>query len=288
MTPLTDQQLHDFQAAFDWKTGYGLPDGRALGVPGKRGDVHRGLDPRVRAVGEWLDPAGKRILEVGCCEGGHTVQLAELCGEVVGLDVRPHNIAGALLRAFVHGTTNVRFGLTDVRDIGTEYGSFDIVFHVGVLYHLDDPAAHLARVAALAPDLLLDTHYADDSLPWPEAESRHAGRRYAGKVYCEGGWDDVFSGAQPTSTWLTRPALLNLLDDIGFDAVEVCDDRVERNGPRLTLVARQTAKPATNRGYPTKGDAEAWECRARALEAELAALKTTWPHRLGRALRVTA
>lgn len=283
--PLTDEQLREFQAVFDWKTGYSLPDGRALGVPGKRGNIHRGLDPRVRAVQDRFAPAGKRILEIGCCEGGHTVQLAAVCGEVVGLDVRPRNVVGSLVRAFAHGTTNARFALADVRELGQEYGSFDIVFHVGVLYHLDDPAGHLARVAVLAPDLLLDTHYADDSLPWPQATSTHAGQTYAAKVYREGGWDDAFSGVQPTSNWLLRAELLRLLADVGYDSVVVIDDRAERNGPRLTLVARQTHRATASRGYPSKGDADGWECRARALEAELTAVKSSWAYRVGRMLR---
>ena len=50
MTPLTDRQLQDFQAALAWKTGYELPDGRFLGAPGKRGSIVRGSDARVRAV----------------------------------------------------------------------------------------------------------------------------------------------------------------------------------------------------------------------------------------------
>jgi tRNA (mo5U34)-methyltransferase len=241
MLPWTDRQLSDFQSAVAWKTGYELPDGRLLGVPGKRGNVARGLDPRVRAVMDHLEPAGKRILEIGCCEGGHTVQLAATCAEVVGLDVRPHNIVGALVRSFVHGVSNVRFGVADVRDIGDNYGTFDIVFHVGVLYHLDDPVAHLARIAALAPDLMLDTHYADDSLDWPSTELTHAGRRYAARLYREGGWDDVFSGAQPTSAWLIRDDLFRCLRDVGYSSIQLLDDRMERNGPRLTLIARRSA-----------------------------------------------
>ncbi|MFO0810882.1 MAG: methyltransferase domain-containing protein [Gemmataceae bacterium] len=283
MAPLTDGQLADFQTAFDWRTGYALPDGRPLGVPGKRGDVARGVDPRVQAVVERFAPAGKRILEIGCCEGGHTVQLAAVCGEVVGLDVRPHNVAGALIRSFAHGVRNARFALADVRELGHEFGTFDIVFHVGVLYHLDDPAGHLARIAALAPDLILDTHYANDTLAWPEVTASHAGRHYAAKRYREGGWEDVFSGVQPTSTWLMRDDLLRLIGDVGYRTVEVIDDRNERNGPRLTLVARRPADPI-ERGLPAATDADGWKARAFALEGKLATVQSSLAWRIGRLL----
>src|SRR5438552_3643922 len=108
MITLTDQQLLDFQLAFAWKTGLELPDGRQLGAPGKRGNFARGIDSRVQAVAERFDSADKTVLEIGCCEGAHTVQLAEVCKEVVGLDVRPHNIVGALIRLFVYDVRNVR------------------------------------------------------------------------------------------------------------------------------------------------------------------------------------
>jgi len=268
MTPLTDRQLQDFQTALAWKTGYELPDGRFLGAPGKRGSMVRGSDLRVRAVREQFRPAGKRILEVGCCEGGLTVQLAPLCAEIVALDVRPANIAAALVRAFVHGVHNVRFGLADVSELGAEFGTFDIVFHVGVLYHLADPAGHLGRIAALAPDLILDTHFADESLDWPKATVAHAHGHYEGRLYREGDWSDAFSGVQPTSTWLMKDDLLRVLRDVGYESVEVLEVRKERNGPRITLIARRPAAQA-ERGLPALGDAAGWRLQALALELQL-------------------
>ncbi len=244
MLPLTDQQLADFQAVLDWKTGHHLPDGRLLGVPGKRGSATQGLDPRVQVVRDRLRPADKTVLEVGCCEGIHTVQLAQVCRQVVGLDVRPHNIACALTRLFVHNVTNARLLLQDVRELDERFGRFDILFHVGVLYHLSDPVDHLRRAAGLANALLLDTHYADEALPFPRGDIESGGRTYRAKVYQEGVWADVFSGVEPTSRWLYREDLLDLLGELGFAAVEVLDDRRERNGPRCTVLARRSAGQA--------------------------------------------
>lgn len=278
MISLTDQQLQDFQQAVAWKTGLRLPDGRVLGVSGKRGKVTDGLDPRVRLVLERLQPAGKTVLEVGSCEGIHTVQLAAVCKQVVGLEVRPHNIVCALARAFVHDVHNARFLLHDVRHLDDRCGPLDIVFHVGVLYHLDDPVSHLMRVAALAPDLVLDTHYANDSLPWEPVELSWGERRYRGKKYREGGWADVFSGVEPTAVWLQREDLLRLLADAGFETTEVVDDRQERNGPRLTLLARRHAvpdAPSLTEAYVASLERQrhaAWDEAARARQ-EIATLR---------------
>ncbi len=298
MIEMTNQQLADFQAALDWKTGMELPDGRILGVSGKRGKVTQGLDPRVGAVLDRFDPGGKTIVEFGACEGIHTVQLAGICKQVVGLEVRPRNIACALTRLFIHGVGNARLEMRDVRDIPESLGTFDIAFHVGVLYHLTDPVTHLARVAEIAPDLILDTHYASLELPWPSMSLCRAGRSYEGRRYQEFGWNEVFSGVEECSCWLLREDLLRLLGDVGYDQVEVLDDRRERNGPRFTVMARQTAR---RRGDAARLHRDSHAIRAAhdeaarlrrqldelrhengGLRAELSAVRQSWTWRVGR------
>jgi tRNA (mo5U34)-methyltransferase len=193
-------------------------------------------------VAERLEPARKTIVEIGSCEGILTLQLAGICRQVIGLEVRPRNIICALARLFVHDVHNARFLLHDVRQLSPQLGPFDIVFHVGVLYHLADPISHLMRIVALAPDLVLDTHYASDALPWPRAVLPWGEQCYGGKVYREGGWRDNFSGVESAACWLDRADLLRVLSDAGYTSVEIMDDRLERNGPRLTLLARRPAE----------------------------------------------
>lgn len=159
MIPLSDQQLEDLQDAIAWETAMRLSDGRVLGRPGKRGTISEPGDFRVRALESKLGLADKRVLELGCHEGIHTVQLASVAGEVVGVEVRPKNVVGALTRLFVHDVRNARIVLGDVRDLEASFGTFDVLFHVGVLYHLLDPVEHLYRVAPMADAILLDTHY---------------------------------------------------------------------------------------------------------------------------------
>lgn len=243
MIPITDHQLQDFQEALDWKTGLTLPDGRVLGVAGKRGKTCDGLDSRVRLIAERLEPADKTILEVGFCEGVHTVQLAQICKNVVALEVRPRNVACALVRLFVHGVENAKLVLKDVRDLDDRFGRFDILFHVGVLYHLMNPVEHLFKIRNLAGDLLLDTHYSNDDTRFERSDIWHAGKSYRAFLYRgEGGWSDAFSGLEAASAWLHREALLELLHDVGFESVEVVRDRIERNGPRICLLARRQAR----------------------------------------------
>ena len=81
----------------------------------------------------------------------------------------------------------------------------------------------------------------------------------------------VFSGVQPTSSWLLREDLLRSLNDVGYAAVTVLDDRIERNGPRLTLIARRTVACEEHRA--AIDDADNWRVRALEVEAQLAAAR---------------
>src|SRR5436190_597786 len=87
-----DVILGDFQTLLDWKTGIRLPDGRILGVPRKGRFIVEQQDRRIALLAERFQTADKSILEFGCLEGTHTVQLAQVCREVTAVDVRPKNI----------------------------------------------------------------------------------------------------------------------------------------------------------------------------------------------------
>jgi tRNA (mo5U34)-methyltransferase len=236
-TRLTDAQLREFSEAHAWSTARPIPDGRMLGA-GKSSPARSDL--RVEAVRERLGE-GLRVLEVGACEAQHTVLLAPFCKEVVALEVRPRNVVGALIRQFVSGVRNVRNIVMDVRDLSPEMGPFDLVFHVGVLYHLANPVEHLFEVERLgAGALLLDTHYATDALgKFPDSSIEHRGVTYRTKLYREQGWSDPFSGVDSSSAWLYRDDLLRLVNGIGFARIEILRDEIEPNGPRIGLLARR-------------------------------------------------
>ena len=245
MIALTDRELQDFQEAVDWKTGMQLPDGRVLGIDGKRGKLTIGIDPRVELFEQMFESADKRVLEVGCCEGIHTVQLARVCQHVTALEVRPKNIVGTLVRAFVHDTDNVKVKLADARDLNGDDEQFDAVFHVGVLYHLMDPVEHLCKLGELADRLLLDTHVCLDDTTFERSDETYNGKTYRSYVYgSEAGWRDMFSGLEPESRWLHVDALQEALRDAGFDDVNLIEQRIERNGPRVTIIAQRSAVEA--------------------------------------------
>jgi SAM-dependent methyltransferase len=203
---------------------------------------HGGDDPRLAASTAVVldqmrgDLEGKRILDVGCLEGGYTVTFARRgAGEVVGVDIRDVNLARCRYLQERLDLTNVRFVKADVRTISrAELGDFDLVFASGILYHLEDPFDFLLRCSELTTDmLLLDTHIASlDS--WahrcsPELIAREwHGLSYLGRVAVE--YERELSPEEleaipwtaygnTTSFWLTEGSLVTMLRNMGFPLV---------------------------------------------------------------------
>jgi SAM-dependent methyltransferase len=113
----------------------------------------------VQAVGGSL--AGKRVLDVACNSGFWSIQCGLLgAREVVGFDARPDLVEQAKLVRSIVGLEHVDFRVLDFWAMRPEAlgGQFDVVLNLGILYHLSDPIAALARTRAMAREwILLDT-----------------------------------------------------------------------------------------------------------------------------------
>jgi hypothetical protein len=237
MLPLSDRELQEFQLAFPWFTGTRLPDGRVLG--------HEGLmieesDVVIQTFKHYLNFSRESTaIEFGCAEGTRTVYLAPLVKRLVAVEARPRNISALLTRLYVYDFRNVEVWLKDISIVGPDWGKFDILYHGGVLYHLINPIAHMFSLAGLADQLLLDTHYGTDQLGLQGCAIVFNGKRYPGYIYREKGWDDPYSGVADTSCWLNRLSLLELIQDIGYNHVNVVFDQPVTGMPRIILVAKR-------------------------------------------------
>lgn len=105
--------------------------------------------------------AGKRVVDLGCLEGGYAVGLARAGFDVLGIEVRQSNFENCQrVKAGTH-LPNLTFACDDVRNLG-KYGVFDVVFCCGLLYHLDEPRKFIELMAkACRRVAIIDTHVAD-------------------------------------------------------------------------------------------------------------------------------
>lgn len=239
--PLSDRALVDLNAALPWFAAAALPDGRILGRLDARRDKRDTVQPipdkRIVRLHEVLDLSRRSVLEVGCFEGIHTLGLLEFCPDVTAVDVRPLNVVKTLARLSAHGRSSAVYTV-DIEDPQVAWsGRFDVVFHCGVLYHLENPVAHLEVVLRACDAIYLDTHVAGGEYDGDEME--HAGRRYVGYRHVEGGWADPFSGRGPCAFWLRVDDIRGIFDAAGF-SFELWSERDERNGPRIGVLGRRT------------------------------------------------
>ncbi len=92
----------------------------------------------------------KRVLDVGCGIGYHTLRMAEFCEEIVGVDVSEKSIEVARREAKERGMTNVSFVCSDINHNPFPSASFDCVIAYGdVIGHIPDYKTAFSQMARL-------------------------------------------------------------------------------------------------------------------------------------------
>jgi len=200
------------------------------------------------------------ILDLGCGEGVYSIEAALRGAQVVALDARTQRMEQGAACARRHGLDNLRFIQQDVRMAKREaLGSFDVVYLLGLLYHLDAPDLFgvLENVHALCSDLLIiDTLI---SLT-PEEQVVWRGVSYAGRRHREHGGDDdlelrrsrVLKSVDNTFSFhLTRESLVRALACAGFTSICECYVPFEsgKAADRITMVAGK-GNPVLLSTYP--------------------------------------
>ncbi len=137
-------------------------------IPGVR--THGDYDP---AVG-WeqlqlpADLQGCSVADIGASNGYYSFAARQRGARVVAFDFRHKDNSGFGLAQFINGLTDIEHHHVNVLNVDvTEYGQFDIVLGLGLLYHLADPYRGLANCAQLCRDRLLMESYCIDNLVDP-------------------------------------------------------------------------------------------------------------------------
>jgi SAM-dependent methyltransferase len=100
-----------------------------------------------------------RIADLGCLEGGYSVEFARLGFDVLGLDVRTSNIEACKYVKSKTDLPRLQFVQDNVWNLAN-HGRFDAVFCCGLLYHLDQPRRFIDLLNAATKKLLiLQTHF---------------------------------------------------------------------------------------------------------------------------------
>ena len=106
---------------------------------------------------------GRSIVDLGCLEGGYATEFARLGLEATGIEIRAGNIANAEYVRSRTNLPNLRFVQDDAWNVGN-HGMFDLVFCVGLHYHIDNQLEFMRTMSASCRRaIFIDTHLAPDS-----------------------------------------------------------------------------------------------------------------------------
>lgn len=221
----------DIQAEFDklgpWTTKY-IIDGKEYG-----GNIDLLTDTALQFFRQEF-PSARYILELGGFEGCHTFNLASTYENVLSLEGRDYNIKKAKFIQNLFGVTNVRFDEANFeKDNLSQFGHFDAVFCVGVLYHMPNPWFILEQISSVTDNVLIWTQYISEK----RARDVHS---YRGKFVHEYGFEDSLSGLSKKSLWLTIDSINRILSEVGFSKIKVLEKRKIKAGRCITISASKS------------------------------------------------
>jgi len=238
---LPDDELNILNNLLPWASYINDSYGRRFGRPfssKKRASPEKIPDSRIIELNHRYPLRDLRVLEVGCFEGNHTVGLSQFSNHVTAIDSRIEHIIKTIVRTAMFDYHPHIFRL----DLEQPFPNdpiliFDVLHHVGVLYHLSDPITHLHEILPRCRIIMLDTHIASDNNALHSYTVQNTTYRY--KKFRESGRAAPFAGMQDHAKWLLEKDIISILKFHGFNNIEITERRDERNGKRILLYAHK-------------------------------------------------
>ena len=211
-------------------------------------------DPRISWISEVFGSLeGKKVLELGPLEGGHSYMLNKMgVARVDAVESNTRAFLKCLCIKEIFDLQNVKFMLGDFNAfLEEEDKKYDLIVASGVLYHMIDPIQLLRLIAKTTDKVMIWTHYYDSSIISSNkilAKNFSKPHKFsldrisvelAEQSYNEAlGWQGFCRGSKPTSKWLTRLSILNLLEGLGFSDLNIgFENKNHPNGPSFAICA---------------------------------------------------
>lgn len=179
------------------------------------------------------DLSGMSVADVGASNGYFSFEARKRGARVAAFDFRHKDNSGFGLAQHINGMTDIEHHQINVLEISRQqFGGFDVVLALGLLYHVADPYRALANCAQITEDRLLVESYCIDS----NLESRLAKQPVMRFISDHVRFPELGSLANDRSNFwgFTSTCLLQMTEDVGFSVsrVSVDGDRVFLNACR--------------------------------------------------------
>jgi SAM-dependent methyltransferase len=213
-------------------------------------------DPRIdyaeKAFGGFK---GKRILELGPLEAGHSYMLHQKgAAQIVAVEANSRAYMKSLCIKEIYGLNKLKLLYGDFRAFfqkGCE--CFDIIIASGVLCHVTDPLQLIKQISCVSDNLYISTHYYDPDIiktrfdlhsKFGELETVEINGSYYQSIeyYYDGAlnWNGFCGGPAPSSRWLTRYSILEYLKANGYNNIDVShESKNHPYGPCFSICAKR-------------------------------------------------
>ncbi len=171
---------------------------------------------------------GKSIIDLGCLEGGYALEFAKRGMISTGLEVRPSNYENCLKVKDAFNLPNLNFVNDDCWNMA-KYGTFNVTFCIGLLYHLDRPRDFIQLMSSCTKNaIFIHTHFApldDETAHALSPMTEHEGIPGRWLPEHQGGSKEDLdklkwhSWENQKSFWPTRHGLVHAMRVAGFDMV---------------------------------------------------------------------
>lgn len=211
-----------------WFHNIHLPDGRQTSPNHFLGDFPRFKWENIKhSIPE--DLTGMQVLDIGCNAGYYSIQLALRGAQVLGIDLDDHYLRQAKWAAKQFGLQdNITFKKMQVYDLTCLDGEFDIVWFMGVFYHLRYPMLAMDIVTQKVKHILV---FQTLSIPGREEmevpEDIEINKREVMKqsAYPVMAFIEHRLAGDPTNWWApNHQGVLSILRSCGFKVISMPED----------------------------------------------------------------
>lgn len=205
-------------------------------------------------LGQLGSLQGKRVLELGALEGGHTWMLEHAGAKVTAIEANQRAFLKCLIvKNALQLESQFLYGDFRPYVAAVEPNSFDLVVAFGVLYHMAEPVKLLHDLGRITDAFALWTHYYDrevladravrfDFTPQLQSVNGKSVQVYQQRYLSSVKRPGYCGGSAPISFWLSREGMLDYIQGLGFEITIGGEQKNDPVGPHILLLARRRGK----------------------------------------------
>lgn len=211
-----------------WFHNIHLPDGNSTAPNHFLGDFPKFKWDRIKfSIPEDLE--GWKVLDIGCNAGFYSIELAKRGAEVLAIDLDEHYLRQARWTAKKFGLDDrIRFEQMQVYDLAHTEEQFDLVWFMGVFYHLRYPMLALDIISQKVKKMMVFQTLSlpgQDEMGLPEDVEFHKREIMQEKAWPKMAFIEHKLAGDPTNWWVpNHHGIISMLSSCGFKVTSMPED----------------------------------------------------------------